>query len=78
MNTERAGEEEGTHSDHFSAADREGLLAGRQAGLLCTAGGFAVLTRAAGESAASPGPLGAGPAGRGATAGVMPSEVPDG
>lgn len=47
MNTERAGEEEGTHSDHFSAADREGLLAGRQAGLLCTAGGFAVLTRAA-------------------------------
>lgn len=32
MNTERAGEEEGTHSDHFSAADREGLLAGRQAG----------------------------------------------
>lgn len=49
MNTERADEEEGTHSDHFSAgaADREGLLAGRQAGLLYTAGGFAVLTRAA-------------------------------
>jgi hypothetical protein len=56
----------GLHSDHFSAADREGLLAGRQAGRQAYCIRPVVLQfsrgprRAAGESAASPihlGPL---------------------